>query len=113
EGEQLLAALGLADDQALVLQQLEGGVDRAGAGLPRPAAAFGDLLDHLVAVHRAVLQQGQNRRADVTAPCPSPRPAASSAAPGAAVTESGPPGAAGPSRTAGAEGTEGRAQALE
>ena len=67
--EKPFAAFGFrADDQALVDQQLQRRVDRAGAGLPQFLAAFGDLLDHLVAVHRALGEQDQDGSADVTAP---------------------------------------------
>ena len=69
ELEELLAAFGFgADDQSLVDEQLQGGVDRTGAGLPYVTGALGDLLDHLVAVHRPFGQQGQDRGPDVTAP---------------------------------------------
>lgn len=100
EREQLLAALARTGDQPLVLQQLERGVDRAGAGLPGAAAAFGDLLDHLVAVHRAVLEQGQDRGPYVTAPRASPRAAAAAVSPGSGSTGAEPR----PTRTERAEG---------
>src|SRR6185437_15861486 len=63
---------GLGPDQALVLQLLERRVDRAGAGPPDSPAALADLLDDLIAVQRALGQQGQRRRADVAAPGPRP-----------------------------------------
>ena len=63
----LLPSVSLADDQAFVDQQLQGRVDRAGAGLPQVLAALGDLLDHLVAVHRPLGEQHQDGGADVTA----------------------------------------------
>ena len=66
------ALAGLGPDQALVLQLLERRVDRAGAGPPDSPAALADLLDDLVAVHRLLGQQGQRRRANVTAPGPRP-----------------------------------------
>src|SRR6266511_3719352 len=47
----------LADDQALVLQQLQGRVDRARARPPYAAGPLVELLDHLVAVHRALGEQ--------------------------------------------------------
>ena len=72
--EKLLAAVGFASgDQALVVQQLQRRVNRTGAGLPDSVAAFGDLLDHLVAVHRPLGQQHQNGRPHVAAR-PRPRP---------------------------------------
>ena len=81
--EKLLAALGFAcGDQALVVEQLQRRVDRAGAGSPDSVAAFGDLLDHLVAVHRPLGQQHQNRRSHVAAPAT----AAATTAPSAART---------------------------
>ena len=62
------AALALAAlDQALVLELLDGRVDRAGARLPGAAAALGDLLDDLVAVHRLDGEHVEDRGADVTA----------------------------------------------
>src|SRR5690625_4325513 len=51
--EKSLLAVGFATaDQALIHQHLQGRVDRARAGAPQLLAAFGDLLDDLVAVHR-------------------------------------------------------------
>src|SRR5579859_2682592 len=71
----LAPALGrLRLDQALVLQLLEGRVDRPGTGLPHAAAALGDLLDQLVAVPGLLGQQGQRSGADVATA--DPRPAA-------------------------------------
>ena len=65
--EQLLAAFAFgADDQALVDQQLQGRVDRAGAGLPQVLAALGNLLDDLVAVHRSLGEQHQDGGTDIT-----------------------------------------------
>src|SRR5262249_33310388 len=62
------AALGrLRLDQALVLQLLQGRVDRTWARLPHPAAALGDLLDYLIAVPRLLGQQRQGRGTDITA----------------------------------------------
>src|SRR5262249_46637495 len=52
-------------DQALVLQELEGRVDRTGAGAPDAVGAGVELLDDLVAVHRALEQQRQHRGPDV------------------------------------------------
>ena len=53
--------------QALVDEQLKRRVDRAGAGPPQVLAALGDLLDHLVAVHRPFGEQLEDRGADVAA----------------------------------------------
>ncbi len=61
-------------DQSLVLEGLEGRVDRAGAGPPDAPAALGQLGDDLVAVHRLLGQEGEDGGADV-APSPfGPRP---------------------------------------
>src|SRR5262249_13007116 len=54
-------------DQALVVEQLQRRVHRAGAGLPDSVAALCDLLNHLVAVHRPLGEQGQDGRPHVTA----------------------------------------------
>src|ERR1044072_7626345 len=110
EREQLLAALALTGDQPLVLQQLEGGVHRAGAGLPRPAAALGDLLDHLVTVHGPVLEQGQDRGPHVSAPRPPPGSAPPPRPPGSGAEAR--PSEAGATGTARDEGPEGTSQAL-
>ena len=67
QAEDLLAAGLLGGDEALVGEQLEGGVDRARAGAPRAAAARGELLDDLVAVHGLLGEQAQDGRADVAA----------------------------------------------
>ena len=65
--EELFAAFAFrADNQSLVDQQLQGRVDRAGAGLPQVLAALGDLLDDLVAVHRPLGEQHQDGGTDVT-----------------------------------------------
>ncbi len=62
ELEGLLAAFALGrGDQTLVDQQLQGGVDRAGARLLQITAAGGDFLRHLVPVHQAFGEQGQDR----------------------------------------------------
>ncbi len=71
------------DEQAFVDEQLQRRVDRAGARLPQLLAALVDLLDHLVAVHRPVGEQLEDRGAHVTAPAASA--AAGSAAPAAAA----------------------------
>ena len=65
EGEGAPPAVRLGPNQTLVLQLLQRGVDRARARLPCAAAAFGDLLDDLVAVHRLLGEHGQDRGADV------------------------------------------------
>ena len=61
---------GLGLDQSLVLELLEGGIDRPGAGPPHSAAALADLLDDLVAVPGLLGQQRERGRADVAAPDP-------------------------------------------
>src|SRR5690349_15294188 len=86
--EKLLAAFGFArGDQALVVEQLQRRVHRTGARLPQSVAALGDLLDHLVAVHRPLGQQRQDGRSHVAAlaatraaPAPSAAPATGSEA---------------------------------
>jgi hypothetical protein len=71
-GEVKYAALRflLGPDQTLILQKLEGGVDRAGAGLPEAAALLADILDNLVAVSGMLGQQEQNRPTDIAAADP-------------------------------------------
>jgi hypothetical protein len=65
---ELLAALGLVGpDQALVLELLERGVDRARAGAPDALAAALDLLHELVAVARLLGEEREQRGADVAA----------------------------------------------
>src|SRR5919106_2059051 len=49
-------------DEALVLELLERGVDRAGARTPHAAASFGELLDDLVAMHGLCRQQPEDGR---------------------------------------------------
>ena len=83
EGEAALAVGVLAADQALVLEHLQRRVDRAGARGPGPLGALLDLFDHLVAVHRALGEQGEDGGADVTAA--RPRPAAPAAVAGTAT----------------------------
>ena len=104
ELEKPLAAFAFgADDEALVDQQLQRRVDGARAGPPQAAAAVGDLLDHLVAVHRTVGQQNQDGRADI-ATLASPASAATAAR--AAETEA----AAGVEAEAAAAGAECRSR---
>src|SRR6185312_17050392 len=55
----------LRGDQALVLELLQRGVDRAGAGAPGAFAALLDLLHDLVAVAGLLGEQQQCRCADV------------------------------------------------
>ncbi len=57
----------LAGDESLVLEQLQGGVDGAGAGAPSAIGAALELLDDLVAVHRPVLEGREDGEADVAA----------------------------------------------
>src|SRR5208283_3084679 len=59
-------------DQALVLQLLESGVDRAGTRAPDAIGPLTDLLDDLIAVARPLSQQRQRRRPDVTPAHPRP-----------------------------------------
>src|SRR5262249_47344178 len=77
-GDLLLAGVGqperlapvdlLRAHEALVLQLLERGVDRAGAGAPNAFAALLDLLHDLVAVARLLGEQQQRRGTNVPAP---------------------------------------------
>src|SRR5215213_166362 len=78
EGEAALPVALLTADQPLVLEHLQGGVDRAGAGGPGPAGSLLELFDHLVAVHRPLGEQGEDGGPDVAAP--RPHPAAATAA---------------------------------
>src|SRR5215467_4614082 len=94
----------LSLDQALVLQLLEGGVDRPRAGLPDAATALGDLLDQLVAIPRLLGEQRQRRGSDVTAPHARPTVHPALGPPGAdteAHRAPGTPGAATAPRAAG------------
>ena len=60
------AALALGGDQALVLELLQGRVDRPRARPPHAAGAPGDLLDQLVAVPlTALVEQVEDGRADI------------------------------------------------
>ena len=51
-------------DETLVLELLEGRIDRSGARAPAAAAALAELLHDLVAVHRLLGQERQGRFAD-------------------------------------------------
>src|SRR5262249_27964513 len=96
EGEALSAAVLLAGDQALVLQELEGWVDRAGTRGPHPAGTGVDLPDHLVPVHGPLGEQGQDGRPDVVAPAaPAPAPPVVTVAVPAGRAEGGSPAAEG------------------
>ena len=80
-------ALGLLGaHQAFVGQLRHRRVHRARAGAPCPAGALGDLLDDLVAVHRLLGEQREDRRAHVTAR-PSSTAAAARAAEAARTAE--------------------------
>jgi len=57
----------LAPDESLVFKQGQGRVDGPRARLPDSARALLELLDHLVAVHRALGQQCEQGDADVAA----------------------------------------------
>src|SRR3954454_12720535 len=64
-------ALGLlSGHEALVLQHLQGRVDGARARAPDAVRARLELLDHLVAVHRSLGKQREDRGTDVAAPHP-------------------------------------------
>ena len=70
EREQALARLGVGGDEALVLEELERRVDRAGARSPHAVGALLELLDHLVAVHRPLAQEREGGGAHVAPPGP-------------------------------------------
>src|SRR6185436_15009798 len=55
----------LARDEPLVLEQLQRRVDRSRARPPRPAAPLLEFADQVVAVHRVVRQQREQRGSDV------------------------------------------------
>src|SRR6185312_8883839 len=67
EVQQLAAVDLLGAHEPLVLQQLEGGVDRACARAPRATAALFELLHDLEAVARLLGEQQQRGRAHVAA----------------------------------------------
>ena len=89
--EELFTAFALlADNQSFVDQQLQGRVDRAGAGPPQVLAALGNLLDDLVAVHRPLGEQHQDGGTDVStaaAPAMATAPSTARARAEAARTE--------------------------
>ena len=58
----------LAPDDALVLEQLQRRVHRAGAGSPGAPALLLEPLHDLIAVHRLVGEHQQDRRAHVASP---------------------------------------------
>src|ERR1700722_13729333 len=88
----------LPGDQPFVGQQLQGRVDRAGAGPPGTAAALLDLGHDLVTVARAFPQQGQDGRAHVATPGFRPaRRGRRAGPPGPRTPEAGSP-EAGPAR---------------
>ena len=95
-------ALGLLGaHQAFVGQLRHRRVHRARAGAPGPAGALGDLLDDLVAVHRLLGEQREDRRAHVTAR-PSSTAAAARAAEAARTAEATTRSATGASEAPGA-----------
>jgi hypothetical protein len=67
ERRQLAAAVVGEDDEALVGEQAQRRVDGAGARPPRPLGALGQLGDDLVAVHGLLVEQHEDRRADLAA----------------------------------------------
>src|SRR5579862_3498410 len=68
--EDAAAAVLLAGHETLLLHRLEGGVHRTWSWCPRSPAAVGELLDHLVAVHRLLGQETQDCRLHVAASRP-------------------------------------------
>ena len=77
--EEALAGFGVGGDEALVLEELEGGVDRAGARSPHAVGALLELLDHLVAVHRTLAQEREGGGPHVAPPGPAARAATTAA----------------------------------
>jgi hypothetical protein len=71
----------LALDEALVLEELQCRVDRAGARAPHAAAALFEPLHDLVPVHRLFGEHREDRRADVAAARPGPGAAAMTVGP--------------------------------
>src|SRR5438270_2785129 len=67
-----LALLVAPGDTALLLEELQRGVDGAGAGPPHAAAALLEAADELVAVGRTVQQGVEQGQADVAAAHPPP-----------------------------------------
>src|SRR5262249_48421168 len=61
------ALRGLGLDQRLVLELLQGGIDRPGARAPDAPTALADLLNDLIAVPGLLGQQRERGGADVTA----------------------------------------------
>src|SRR4029453_18732113 len=80
----------VAVDEPLVLELRERGVDRARAGAPDAAAALLELLHELVAVARLLLEQEQDRRAEVAAARPLAAPAGPERAEAAGAEGDGP-----------------------
>src|SRR5439155_17896728 len=72
----------LAANQAFVREELERGIDRAGARAPGALAPLLELLHHLVAVPRLLFEQKQDRGADVAAAHPPAAVAEARAEPG-------------------------------
>jgi hypothetical protein len=82
QGDQPAAALGGHRDQPLVLEEVDGRVDGAGARGPHAAGALGDGLHDLVAVHRLLGDEQQDGGADVAARSAAPSaPAAAQVGP--------------------------------
>ncbi len=69
----------LGRDEALVLEQLQGRVDRTRARPPQAIGTLGEFTDYLVTMHGPFGQQGQDGAADVAAPRPAPSPATTTA----------------------------------
>ena len=82
EPERVLALVVEGLDEALVLQLVQRGVDRARAGAPQALGSLGEGLHHLVAVHRLLGEQGQDRLADLAAAVASATPAGAEGAAG-------------------------------
>src|SRR5262249_23181396 len=75
-------------EQALLLQQLQGGIHRARARSPQPPAAILQTANYFVTVGGAVHQSSQQRLADVAPAHPAPTaPASAAACPGWAGPE--------------------------
>ena len=67
QGHLFAASAGVDADEPFVLKLAEGRVDGAGTWGPGPIGALGDGLHQLVAMHRLLAKQQQNRGPDVTA----------------------------------------------
>src|SRR5690606_3601292 len=84
-----LAAVRLVGDQALRLQLGQARIDCSGAGNVRSAEAVAELLDELVAVHRALAEEAEQVQPQVAVSEDGGHPTRSSAV--ACMTDTSPP----------------------